>query len=130
VRTGSEIKEADDFFVGIWMPEDYLSCVEPFRIVSWLAPDNVFHPNIGRGPLRSSGPLSICLGRIKPCMALVDLIYQCWEIITYSKATMREDDALNWDACRWARRNTHRFPIDTRPLKRRSIDIEIKQIDG
>ena len=51
-----------------------------------------------------------------------------FEIITYNKATMREDDALNFEACRWARWNTGRFPVDTRPLKRRMADFAIEEI--
>ena len=128
VCSGGEVKEAENFVVGIWLPSDYLRRVEPLQIVSWLAPENIFHPNIGRGPLRAGGPLAICLGRLSPGTPLVDLIYQCWELITYAKATMREDDALNWDACRWARWNTHRFPVDARPLKRRLVDLEVEAI--
>ena len=51
--------------------------------------------------------------------------YQLFEIITYKRVTMREDDALNPVACAWARRNTHRFPIDPRPLKRRTVEFRL-----
>jgi hypothetical protein len=50
-------------------------------------------------------------------MSLVDLLFQCFEVITYQKVTMREDDALNHAACAWAREHQQRFPIDRRPLK-------------
>jgi hypothetical protein len=42
---------------------------------------------------------------------------------------VREDDALNPDACAWTRRNAHRLPIDDRPLKRRPHDYRFAGID-
>jgi hypothetical protein len=82
----------------------------------------VFHPNIS-----DKAPF-ICVGKLAPNTPLVDILYQCFEIITYNKVTMREDDALNTEACVWARENQHRFPIDRRPLKRRALDLEVEQI--
>ncbi len=123
-----DIVEAEGFGVGITFASDYLRCARPFEAVSWLGPNNVWHPNIGRGPFRKSGPLFICLGQLKVGTPLVDILYQCWEIITFAKRTLREDDALNWDACAWARRTTHRFPVDDRPLRRRSIDFEVEPV--
>jgi hypothetical protein len=128
IRSSGEVREAENFVVGIWLPSDYLKRVEPLEIVSWLAPENVFHPNIGRGPGRDYGPLAICLGRIGVGTPLVDILYQTWEVITYAKATMSETDALNWDACRWSRWNTYRFPVDRRPLKRSIVDLDVKEI--
>jgi len=34
----------------------------------------------------------------------------------------------NKEACRWARANQGRFPIDRRPLKRRPLVLEVEQI--
>ena len=84
----------------------------------------MFHPNISdRAPF-------ICVGRIGPGTALVDLIYQVHEIITYNKATVREDDALCAAACCWARQNSHRLPVDTRPLQRRRVELTVEPIEG
>ena len=58
-------------------------------------------------------------------MGLVEILYQIFEIITYGKVTMNEADALNKDACRWARRHTQLFPIDKRPLKRQRSHIQV-----
>lgn len=108
-----EVCEADDFTIGIWFPSDYLRRVDPYRILTWFGPGEVFHPNICyRGPF-------ICVGRMAPGTPLTDLLYQCFEIITYNKVTMREDDALNRAACAWAREHQGRFPVDRRPLRRR-----------
>lgn len=117
-----QIEEANQFAVGIWFPDDYLRHVEPFQVTTWLAPREIFHPNVSdRAPF-------ICVGRIGPGTPLVDLIDQVHQIITFNKLTVREDDALNRDACVWARRNDRRFPIDTRPLKRRALDFNIEVV--
>ena len=106
--------------VGIGFHDGYLRAADPCRVLTWLWPRNVFHPNISdRAPF-------ICVGHLVPGTSLVDILYQCFEIITYHKVTMREDDALNKDACAWARQNQHRFPIDPRPLKRRSVDFHVE----
>ena len=81
----------------------------------------VFHPNI-KAPF-------ICVGKLSPGTLLVDILYQCFEIISYNKVTMREDDALNGAACAWARSNQHRFPVDPRALKRRSLEFRIEPIE-
>ena len=114
-----EVTEADHFIVGIWFPADYLRRAEPWQVLTWFGPRWVFHPNIS-----DEAPL-ICVGRLAPGTPLVDLIYQCFEIISYKKVTMREDDALNRNACGWARENQHRFPIDARPLKRRTLNLQL-----
>jgi hypothetical protein len=117
-----DIVEAERFEVGIWFPSDYLRRAEPFQVLTWLGPPGVFHPNIGE-----KAPF-ICVGKLKPNTPLTDILYQCFEIITYNKVTMREDDALNPDACVWARENQHKFPIDRRPLKRRTLDLRIEPL--
>lgn len=114
VRRGTRIQEAGCFEVGIWFPSDYLRRAEPSQVLTWLGPREVFHPNIShRLPF-------ICVGRLSPGTALVDLVYQCFEIITWQKVTMREDDALNPGACGWAREHHGRLPVDRRPLKWRA----------
>jgi len=118
---GGIVVEADEFHVGIWLPENFLHAVDPFKIVTWLAPGNAFHPQIR--------PPYICLGRLIPGMPLVDILYQIWSVITYRKVTVREDDALSPQVCAWARRNLERFPVDPRPFKRRSIDFSVEPVE-
>ena len=115
------IVEAAGFFVGIAFPPDYLRRVEPFRVVTWLGPSGIWHPNI------APGGLAICVGHLTPGTSLVDLVYQCWEIVTWNKVTMREDDALNQAACEWARHHQDRFPVDRRPLKRQRPRIAARE---
>ena len=104
------VVEADRFEVGVRFPQDYLRRVHPAQVLAWLGPHETFHPNI-------MSPF-ICVGRLAPGTSLPDLIYQVFEIVTYTKVTMREDDALNKDACVWSRGNRARFPVDRRPLRR------------
>jgi hypothetical protein len=119
----NEVEEAAGAVVGIWFADDYLRHVDPMTVLTWLEPRRVFHPNV-RAPF-------VCLGRIVPGTPLVDLIYRCFELITWRRVTMREDDALNREACAWARRNTPRFPIDRRPLRRQAagaFDLELVEV--
>jgi ubiquitin-protein ligase len=120
VRTpDGQVAEGDCFQAGIWFPPDYLRRVDPFETLRWFGPQNIWHPNIS-----DTLPL-ICVGRLTPGMPLVDILYQMFEIITYAKYTPREDDSLNKACCAWARQNQHRFPIDRRPLKRRTLGLEV-----
>jgi hypothetical protein len=114
------IGEADFFQAGIWFPSDYLRRIDPFEILRWFGPANIWHPNISE-----MLPL-ICVGRLTPGTPLVDILYQIFEIITYNKFTPREDDSLNKACCSWARDNQHRFPVDRRPLKRRPLNLEVR----
>jgi hypothetical protein len=119
VREGEdEIKVASGFNVGIWFPPDYLRRTDPFEMLRLFTP-GVWHPNVSR-----EHPL-ICIGRLTPGTPLVDILYQLFDILTYQKYNPREDDSLNKAACAWARENQNRFPVDCRPLKRRSLNLEV-----
>lgn len=120
-RGPGDVVEADRFLVGIHFPSSYLREVNPFRVLTWLAPRQVWHPNIS-----ATHPL-ICVGRLAPGTGLVDILYQVFEIVTWNKVTMREDDALNLAACQWARQHRDRFPVDRRPLKRRPLAVRIDE---
>jgi ubiquitin-protein ligase len=113
-----DIHEHDRFEIGIRFPDDYLRRANPAVILTWLAPDEIYHPNI-------EAPY-ICLGSMMPGTPLVELLHRCFEIITFENVTMREDDALNRDACAWSRRNRRRFPIDPRPIKRRALESSLE----
>jgi len=116
------VREAEGFHVCVFFGAAYLRTVNPIEVLTFLGPLNTFHPNLAFG-----APF-ICVGRITPGMPLVDLLYQVYEILSYQKLTPREDDALNREACIWARANQHRFPIDRRPLKRRPLVLEVERI--
>jgi ubiquitin-protein ligase len=113
------IAEATQFEAGVYFPSDYLRRADPFQVLAWFGPREVWHPNIS-----NQAPL-ICVGKLAPGTPLVDLVYRVYEIIAYHRYTPREDDALNKAACAWARNNAHRFPIDRRPLKRRQLALEV-----
>lgn len=123
VRNASgDIDEASSFVVGITFPAGYLRWFNPSHVVTWLGPNDVWHPNI------APDKHLICLGRMTPGTGITDLIYQCFEIITWNRVTTREDDALNWAACQWARNNPTRFPVDRRPLKRRPLELQVRDV--
>ena len=111
VRYQGKVVEHDDFLVGIRFPDSYLRQFDTARVLTWCAPHEIWHPNI-RTPF-------VCAGNMQPGTPLVDLLFQLHEIITYHNVEMREHNALNHDACAWARNQSHRFPVDRRPLKRR-----------
>jgi hypothetical protein len=56
-------------------------------------------------------------------------------VITYGRLAVDERNALNAEACAWARRHLDRFPIDRRPLKSRtreatgSADFTVATLD-
>ncbi len=111
IRRHGEVVEHDSFVVGIHIPEDYLCRFDTARVLTWCEPLDIRHPNIR--------PPYVCVGNMSPGTALADLVFQCFEIVSYVNVEMREHNALNREACSWARRNRHRFPVDRRPLKRR-----------
>jgi hypothetical protein len=117
-ESGGRVQVHDRFDVGIRLPDDYLRRVNPAEVLTWLGPKEIFHPNI-RAP-------HICLGPIIPGTALTELLHRVFELITYQSVTMREDDAFDWDACAWARRNRERLPVDTRPIKRQATSARVE----
>lgn len=123
-RSPADVRESGTFACGVWFPPDYLRAANPFEVVTWLFPRDIWHPNI-------AGNLSrICIGRLAPGTPLVDLIYQVHAIVTWNKVTMREDDALNAAACQWARGHADRYPVDRRPLKRRAFQLAVTMVSG
>jgi hypothetical protein len=98
------------FAVGFAFAPDYLRRVDAYRLVTWLGPATVAHPQVR--------PPFMCLGHVLPGLPLVDLIYQVFEIITYAKRTPH--DPLNPDPtlAAWTRGHQDAFPLDRRPLKR------------
>jgi hypothetical protein len=108
VHENGQVTIADRFIVGIHFPADYLRVFRPERVITILAPTNVWLPNV-------AGPI-LCPGAMRPGTPLVDLLMQVFEVLTGHRITMDERLALNPDACLWARANRDAFPVDRRPL--------------
>ena len=119
LETG-EVAEMHHAEVGIFLPDDYLRRTDPYQILVWLGPRNVWHPNIS-----DKAPI-VCLGRLGPGTRLVDILYQLFEIISFKRYTTH--DALNLDAAAWTRQHQHRLPADPRPLKRRRLPLKVQQV--
>jgi len=115
-----EIREADHALVGITFPPDFLLRVDPLRIVTWIEPLNVHHPNIN--------PPVLCVGHLVPGTPLTSVIHQVYDVITYQK--WASHDALNPDAAAWARQHQDSFPIDRRPLRRRVLNLTVEAIQS
>ncbi|UCH83228.1 MAG: hypothetical protein JSW50_12295 [Candidatus Latescibacterota bacterium] len=118
VRTRKGVEEAKKFCVGFYFPPDYLHRVVGYEVVTLLWPAGCWHSNV-RFPY-------ICPGRLAPGTPLVDLILQVYAIITFNNITIQENEAMRPEASAWARRNMHRFPLENRPLRRRKVELQIK----
>ena len=113
--------EAEGFSVGIWFPDDYLRRASTFECLTMLhAPgaSRVFHPNCGASPL---GADCICIGHLVPGTPLVDVVLQCFEVLSWQNVTLDERNALDREACEWGRANLHRLPIDRRSILGREL---------
>jgi len=105
------VSEAAGAVVGFSIADDFLRRVDSLQVLTWLGPVEAWHPNL-KAPL-------ICVGDIAPGTPADELAYRVFDVISYQSVTPKEDDALNLEACVWARRNLDRFPVDARPLKYR-----------
>ena len=120
-REQDAITQRSGFAVMINFPRDYLRAVSnAAQVVAIVTPQTLWHPNV-------AGPF-ICIGAIAPGTSLVELLHQIYEILSFQKFTSLESNALNVEACAWTRRNTHMFPLTTRPLRRRVADLKIAEI--
>ena len=108
-----QIVEFDQFTVGIFLRDDYLRRVEVSEVLTYLGPHpQPWHPNLR--------PPFIC-AHVEPGTPLVDLLFVCFELWTWNLFATG-DEGLNHTASQWSRRQDKtRFPIDRRPLKRRSV---------
>jgi hypothetical protein len=116
-----EIVVASRFVVGISFSDEHLRKVEPYEVLTLLAPRTAFHPNV-------SVPF-MCVGGIAPGTELVDLLYRCFELVSWQRVTAVEAKALDPVACVWARNHRHRWPVDTRPLKRRAAQLVVEPVE-
>jgi hypothetical protein len=112
------IEQHDRFAVALFFSESYLRAAKPEEVLTWLEPLSIWHPNIS--------PPWICVGPIARGTRAVDLLYRCFELVTWQNATIGEVDTLNPAAGAWARRHLERIPVDVRPLKGRSRSPELE----
>jgi len=112
------IVEFDKFAVGIWFADDHLRRVNPAQVLTYLGPHpDPWHPNLR--------PPFICT-HIEPGTGLVDILYACFEIWTWNLFATH-DEGLNHAASQRSRKqDRNRFPIDRRPLQRRTAPSQAK----
>ena len=94
----------------------------PAEVLAYLGPvANPFHPNL-RSPF-------VCF-EVRPATSLTDLIFSLFELVTWSLVSTH-DEGLNHEASQWHRnhKDSRRFPIDCRPLKRRALNFTVTPLD-
>ena len=79
--------------------------------LKWLTP--IFHPNI-----HVTG--AVCIGAWWAAKTIDELLLTLGNMVQYKNLDPK--DPMNSKAATWAQRNRHLFPIDSRPLKGRSIE--------
>jgi hypothetical protein len=101
-----------EHLICVAIPDDYLQIAhDPGHILCLLEPRTLFHPNI-------MGPM-ICIGDISPATAVVDILVRTFEVLTCQRINMREEEALNYAACEWARHAT--LPLETDSVMKLSV---------
>jgi hypothetical protein len=117
-----QVVEFEKFMVGIWFPEDYLRRVSIPQVLTYLGPHpDPWHPNIR--------PPFLCV-HIEPGTALTEILLACHEIWTWNLFATG-DEGLNHAASQWSRsQDRSRFPIDRRPLKRRTVQVDLTAAKG
>lgn len=116
------IVEHDHFEIGIHLASDYLRQVKnPLLILELMMPRHTFHPNVREWVL--------CIGPIHPGTSLVSLLYRSHAVLTFQEYATLEPDSLNTEACQWARNHSERFPIDDRPIKRRTRSFALDGLE-
>jgi len=114
VRVGNEVLEAEQSVVGLtFRPEHLRRPIDSAYLLSLIHPREIYHPNARHS--------FICLGSVEPGIGIAEIAYRTYEILSFQKVTSLEYDALNKDACSFCREHIHRFPLDTRPLKRSNL---------
>jgi hypothetical protein len=119
---GGEPTETSGVRIGFFFDQDYLRKTDPQTLITVLKPTHMFHPN-------SIGPF-MCIGAVAPGTPLTQLLYRAYEVFTYGNFTPNEKDSLNSEACCFARRNQSRFPLESRPLKRRQNKIGVIEMEA
>ena len=114
----AKVVETDRCDIGIWLPDRYLRQVDVAQVLTYLGPHPTpWHPNIR--------PPFVCL-HLRPGTPLVDVLYSCYETWTWDLFATG-DGGLNHGAAQWARNQPpERFPVDRRPLKRRSLRLNVE----
>jgi hypothetical protein len=122
IQANGGIVETDTCNVMIWFPDHYLRHIEAPEVLTYVGPHpRPWHPNMR--------PPFIC-AKIRHGTTLVELIYLCFEIWTWRLFGTR-DDGLNPAASQWARNQpAGRFPVDRRPLKRRTLDMDVEVVES
>lgn len=118
-NAAGEIVEHAVWAFGIWMPPNYLrGGFHPGEVVTYLGPvREPWHPQIR--------PPFVCL-LIRPGMPLTEILLTLHDLISWNLVSTH-DEGLNHAASQWSRHQpASRFPVDRRPLKRRTLNLNVQ----
>jgi len=113
LRRDGAIQQDGPVMIGVRYHLSYLSeAPDPFRLVTLLLPNRVYHPNVEMG----SGTL--CLGHPQAGISLETILHQAWAGLTLNMrhVNTRWGDILNSDAAHFVRANADRFPLTTKGI--------------
>ena len=120
VNIDHELAQIDRHTVSVRFLPGYLRRVDRFQTLALIEPLEAFHPNI-RHPF-------LCV-EVYPAQPLREIVESLHSLFTWRLKNLREEDALNPDACRWGRAHIDELPIDDRPLFGSRLTIRIDDVD-
>jgi hypothetical protein len=112
VSDGDAIRREGPVVLGIRYLERHLGeAPHPMELVTVLAPQGVFHPNIADSN-------AVCLGHPAAGIPLDAIFHQVWAAFTFNMRAVntRPGEIVNPAAAVYVRANAHQFPITLRGL--------------
>jgi len=123
-RQAGRVVENSLWHIGVFFPENYLrTAVKVWEVLSYWGPaPEPWHPNIGIG-----APSLICM-HLTPGASLVEITLGLYDLLTWNLFATG-DEGLNHAAAQWSRhQDPKRFPVDRRPLKRRTVTLDVQPL--
>ena len=120
-REQGQVVEKNHWAIGVFFPENYLrSAVHVAEVLTYLGPAREpWLPNIR--------PPFFCM-HLTPGASLVDITLGLYDLLTWHLFETG-DEGLNHAAAQWTRhQDPKRFPVDRRPLKRRTVALDVQPL--
>jgi len=120
-ESGEIVASAGPWGFGVNFPAHYLrGGFHAAEVLAYLGPvPKPWHPNLR--------PPFVCF-EVRPAMPLADIVFTLFDFLSWNLFSTH-DEGLNHDASQWYRnQDPKRFPIDRRPLKRRTLNLTVKPV--
>ena len=121
-ESGAVVESDGPWGFGVNFPANYLrGGFHPAEVLAYLGPvPKPWHPNLR--------PPFVCF-ELRPAMPLADIVFTLFDFLSWNFFSTH-DEGLNHDASQWYRnQDPKRFPIDRRPLKRRTLNLTVKPVN-